>query len=203
MSERVRGYIDGFNLYFGLKSKKWRRFYWLDAWKLVENLLKPHQVLSGVTYFTARVTGSGGSRLRQKALLEAYDAMGQCELRFGKFLSTTYRCRSCGAENNIPSEKMSDVNIAMSLLSDAVQDLYDTAILVSGDSDLAPAVREVKRLYPEKRILVALPPGRFSRLLTQVADGYLAIGRAKLSASQLPESIEHRGKTLRRPERWR
>ena len=28
--ERVISYIDGFNLYFGLRSKGWRRFYWLS-----------------------------------------------------------------------------------------------------------------------------------------------------------------------------
>ena len=33
--ERVNAYIDGFNLYFGLKSKGWRRYYWLDLRALV------------------------------------------------------------------------------------------------------------------------------------------------------------------------
>lgn len=28
---RVITYIDGFNLYFGLKEAKYRRFYWLDV----------------------------------------------------------------------------------------------------------------------------------------------------------------------------
>ena len=29
IQERVIAYIDGFNLYFGLKAKGWRQFYWL------------------------------------------------------------------------------------------------------------------------------------------------------------------------------
>jgi len=28
--DRVITYIDGFNLYFGLKSKDWQRYYWLN-----------------------------------------------------------------------------------------------------------------------------------------------------------------------------
>ena len=28
--QRVAVYIDGFNLYYGLKSKGWSRYYWLD-----------------------------------------------------------------------------------------------------------------------------------------------------------------------------
>jgi hypothetical protein len=30
MTQRVIAYIDGFNLYYGLKDKGWRRYYWLN-----------------------------------------------------------------------------------------------------------------------------------------------------------------------------
>jgi hypothetical protein len=42
MNERVIAYIDGFNLYFGLKSTGWKKFYWLNLQSMVQNLLKPH-----------------------------------------------------------------------------------------------------------------------------------------------------------------
>ena len=54
--DRVIVYIDGFNLYFGLKSKGWRRYFWLNPQKLIENLLKPGQKLVFTKYFTARVS---------------------------------------------------------------------------------------------------------------------------------------------------
>jgi len=38
---RAITYIDGFNLYFGLKSQGWERFLWLDVQALSRNLLKP------------------------------------------------------------------------------------------------------------------------------------------------------------------
>lgn len=59
-------YIDGLNLYFGLRSKSWRRYYWLDVRKLGERLVKPNQTLVGVRYFTVRI--SGPDRGKQKRL---------------------------------------------------------------------------------------------------------------------------------------
>ena len=38
---RVIAYIDGFNLYFGLKSQGWQRYFWLNVQSLATNLLKP------------------------------------------------------------------------------------------------------------------------------------------------------------------
>ena len=51
---RLTAYIDGFNLYYGLRSKGWRSYYWLDIHRLVENLLKSSQRLVAIHYFTAR-----------------------------------------------------------------------------------------------------------------------------------------------------
>jgi len=56
---RVCVYVDGFNLYFGLKSKGWRRHYWLDLATLSSALLKPSQQLKTVHYFTSRIRTTG------------------------------------------------------------------------------------------------------------------------------------------------
>src|ERR1039457_3467198 len=39
---------------------------------------------------------------------------------------------------------------------------FDSAVLISADSDLVPAISAVRRLFPAKRIVVAFPPERFS-----------------------------------------
>jgi hypothetical protein len=52
-TQRVIFYVDGFNFYFGLKSKNWRKYYWLDVVKFFESFLKPHQELIAVKYFSA------------------------------------------------------------------------------------------------------------------------------------------------------
>ena len=55
MAHQVAVYIDGFNLFYGMRSKGWKRFYWLDVYQLAENLLLSSQQLSIVRYFTAPI----------------------------------------------------------------------------------------------------------------------------------------------------
>lgn len=38
-SRRVITYIDGFNLYFGLKSKGWKRYYWIVLVRLANAIV--------------------------------------------------------------------------------------------------------------------------------------------------------------------
>ena len=100
-------------------------------------------------------------------------------------------------------EKETDVNIAISMIKDAAQDIYDTAILVSGDTDLRPVVATVKELSPNKRIIVAFPPRRNSTALMRAADAYMTIGRGRINDAQLPPRIVTKGGvTLARPAYW-
>ncbi|MFX1571102.1 MAG: NYN domain-containing protein [Promethearchaeota archaeon] len=43
-------------------------------------------------------------------------------------------------------EKKVDINIAIDIISFAYEDIYDTAVLVSGDGDFVPIVKKVKEL---------------------------------------------------------
>ncbi|MCL5016379.1 MAG: NYN domain-containing protein [Patescibacteria group bacterium] len=44
-----------------------------------------------------------------------------------------------------PREKGTDVKISIDLVIEAIEDLYDTAILISSDTDLIPALQYVRR----------------------------------------------------------
>ncbi len=87
---------------------------------------------------------------------------------------------------------MTDVNIATQLLIGAYQDQYDMAMLISGDSDLVPPIRQVHALFPLKRVFVAFPPKRQNQSVALVAKGSMAIGRKKLVESQFPETVMKR-----------
>ena len=50
-----------------------------------------------------------------------------------------------------------DVHIAVQLVSDALSDRFERAIIISADSDLAPAIRMVKQSAPMKEILLQRP----------------------------------------------
>jgi uncharacterized LabA/DUF88 family protein len=100
-------------------------------------------------------------------------------------------------------EKMTDVNIAIQLLSDAFDDVYDMALVISGDSDLTTPVRRVRQRFPAKRVIVAFPPRRQSSELKRCATGYLSIGEDKLRMSQLPEALMKPDRfVLSRPVSW-
>ncbi len=71
----------------------------------------------------------------------------------------TCQARDCmrRLEYQVPEEKKTDVNMAVNLLEDAVRELTDSMVIVSGDSDLEPAVEWVRRNYPHVRITVYIP----------------------------------------------
>ena len=148
---RVCVYIDGFNLYFGLKSKNWKHYYWLDMRRLAESLLKPYQKLEFVRYFTSRISKNSTSPdkvKRQAIYLEVLQTLPDFAIHYGHYLQKQRKCRNCDKTWETYEEKMTDVNIAVQLLSDAQDDRFDTAIMISGDSDLTSPVSEVLRRYP-------------------------------------------------------
>lgn len=204
---RVITYIDGFNLYFGLRSKGWRRHYWLNLHKLSLALLKPGQQLDAVHYFTARIRANGHNvddMRRQSLYIEALQTLPDTTLHFGHYLDKPRQCRQCGAQWMDYEEKMTDVNIAVQMLADGFDDRFDTALIISADSDLTTPVSRVRQRFPAKRVVIAEPPGRHSTALCNNATGYFTIGEAKLRASQLPDQVQRAdGFILSRPVHWR
>ena len=204
---RVITYIDGFNLYFGLRSKGWRRHYWLNLHQLSLSLLKPAQQLNSVHYFTTRIRANGHNvddMRRQSLYIEALQTLPDTTLHFGHYLEKPRQCRQCGAHWMDYEEKMTDVNIAVQMLADAFDDRFDTALIISADSDLTTPVSRVRQRFPAKRVVIAEPPGRHSTALCNNATGYFTIGEAKLRASQLPDQVQRAdGFILSRPVHWR
>jgi len=202
--KRVIAYVDGFNLYFGLKEKGWRQFYWLNIQLLVQNLLKPDQQLIITKYFTARVIGSPDKEKRQSTFIEALETVPDFEIFYGKYQLNPRYCRNCGFQDMVPNEKMTDVNIAVEMLSDAFKDNFDVALLVSADSDLTKLIRSIKQMFPHKYIVVAFPPKRYSTELTNIADARLHINRAMLARSVFQDKIKKAdGFILQCPSTWK
>ena len=205
--QRVSVYVDGFNLYHGLRASGLRQFYWLDLRQMSERLISGNQTLTRVRYFTARLRSAPrnqGKRERQNTYLEALETLPDLEIHYGHFISKEARCRTCGATWTTYEEKMTDVNIAVELLGDAQDDAFDAAIIVSGDSDLGGPVRAVRRRYTDKRVIIAFPPRRHSVGLRNAATASFTIGRDVFRDSQLPEQVtKPDGYVLTRPASWR
>ena len=203
-NQRVIAYIDGYNLYHGLRSAYGTRYKWLDVQALSESLLQPGMQLIAVKYFTAITKNTARAKQRQEIYLKALQAhCDKLEIHYGRFLSKPQRCRKCNELYTRFEEKKTDVNIACQILNDTHLDYYDCCYVVSGDSDLVPPLEIVKRNHLDKRTLVAYPPDRKSMELCESADGWFAISRQKLKNSQLPEKvITSQGRELRKPAGW-
>ena len=175
---------------------------WLDIEKLTKYLLKSHQELKAVKYFTSRVSNNPKKQKRQTTYIEALETKG-IEIIPGQYQSSCIHCNNCGNRWNTFNEKMTDVNIATYLLVDAFKNQYDTAMLISGDSDLVPPIKVVNEKVSEKRVLVVFPPKRKNDAVAKVAKGNFVIGRRNLEKSQFPDEVEKSdGFVLKKPDRW-
>ena len=144
--ERVAVYIDGNNLYKYLKDKEinfpkgvkfdFNKFvdflvkdreciskrYYVGIAKNLDNTEKSKQIVKGQQKFLAKIENDGFTIKRGRVI---YDK--------GKI-----------------REKGTDVKIAIDLVIGAADDIYDTAILVSSDTDLIPALKYIK--YKDKKL---------------------------------------------------
>ncbi len=200
--ERVLVYVDGFNLYFGMLEAGYDNCKWLNLRQLVIHLLKDDQELVGVKYFTSRVGNNPDKQKRQTTYLEALEAV-DVSIYYGHYQSDRVECKRCGKIWPKYNEKMTDVNIATHMLIDAYQNKYDTAMLISGDSDLVPPISAVHENFKKKRVLVAFPPKRHNKSVELVAKGSLIIGRKKLFESQFSHHVTKKdGYVLSKPADW-
>jgi hypothetical protein len=201
--ERVVAYIDGFNLYFGMREAGFDNCRWLNVNKLVSSLLKPHQSLVGIKYFTSRVSNNPYKQKRQSTYIDALESTG-AKIIYGNYQDGSTECKRCGHIWRTAKEKMTDVNIATAIIVDAYKDEYDMAMLISGDSDLTPPIREVHNLFKNKRVFIAFPPKRHNSSMALVAKGSETIGRKKLVDAQFDvEVVSKTGYKLKIPTEWK
>lgn len=139
-------YIDGSNFYHYLKDKEisFPRGVKFNFKTFAEHLIGNRECISK-RYYTGvfrNVDGSKRSveliRGQQKFLTELQK--DGFDIKRGRILYDGGR----------PREKGTDVKIAADLIIGAVDDLYDTAILISSDTDLVPALQYIK--YKKRKV---------------------------------------------------
>jgi uncharacterized LabA/DUF88 family protein len=203
--QRVIVYVDGFNFYFGLKTKQWRKYYWLDLVHFCSKFIKPHQELVEVNYFSAIPTNKG-KQDRQDLFFSANKLNPKFHLHLGKFMPKKTIHKACGLEYTTFEEKETDVQIATNLIKDVVLDRCDISILISADSDLTPPINFIKEYKPIHKFFVYFPPNRFSYELQQKAQVALKLENheEKFKQSLLASSIvSPTGYIIQRPIDWK
>lgn len=223
--ENVWVYIDGFNLYNGALAKAGHK--WLDLSAFAQNLM-PNDSIGRIKFFTASIIPrptDPSQHLRQQAYWRALRTKNDIEIIEGLFkprpkwlplmadiealqelanqghdMTGTQVTKVCVYK---VEEKGTDVNLASHLVNDAHLGRYDTAIVISNDSDLVEAIRLVRN-DAKKKVGVFRPHGskRLSEV-TAVASFYRSIENAILAASQFPDPvIASDGSLITKPTTW-
>lgn len=205
---RVSIYVDGFNLYYGA-LKPTPSLKWLDL-QALGGALRPGAAMT-IRYFTARVRPipDAQAQNRQKLYLAALGTLSRVTIHYGRFKShptfmpmvTPVPGGPKTVEVYKTEEKGSDVNIGTMLLLDGMDKLYDEAIVISGDSDLAEPVRAANARFAPVHVLNPRPTG--SQELTRAATSYAHLDLTLLQSCQLPNSIQlASGNNITRPPTW-
>lgn len=203
---RTIAYIDGFNLYHGLHERFRRRYLWLDLVGLIRRL-RPHDDVVAVRYFTAMVISDKDAAARQQTYLDALRAQSGASLDvvMGRYQQKQMVCRECGGRWTSYEEKETDVNMAVSIVSDAARGEHDLSLILSADSDLCPVIRAIRRTSPGLGVLAVFPPRRSSFEIRSLVPGSFTLGHYKIRQSLLPDEVldQEGSVTFRRPERWK
>ena len=202
--KRVVFYFDGFNLYHALDGLRQNHLKWLSLDALAKLLIPSRdEEVCATVYFSAYLTHRPDKLVRHRAYVHALEATG-VECVMGRFKYSTIKCRSCGAEWRSYEEKETDVNIGIRIIRDAFLDKFHVYYLVSADTDLAPAIRMLKREFPNKEFVsVATPRRPHSSEFLRLADRTIKITDYALTRCLLPAQLTTRdGRIIQRPTEY-
>jgi hypothetical protein len=213
---RVISYIDGYNLYHGMQDKarivdgkgnqvnrEYYRYMWSDLVKLSASLLRPNQELIATKYFTSRVSGNVASEERQAKWLDVISTLPSLSIYYGTFQTDPKKCPACQKREFHPQEKKTDVNIATQMICDGLRDKFDTALLITGDSDQVPTIQMITHEF-NKSVIVAFPPERLSAELKLYARANMTIGAQKFKDAIMSHSTTlPNGVVIECPQKWR
>jgi len=210
---RVSFLVDGFNLYHSLRQAEMKRggggYRWLDLRSLLASYLEHvdrEAFLGEIVYFSALATHrqqtSPGTVQRHRTYVAALQATG-VRIALGHFKRSRQVRPTCGARNDRHEEKETDVAIGATLVEWAATGSCDAAFLVSGDSDLMPAVRIARRIAPELRIGALFPFARTSDDLRNTVDQAFKIKARRYPRNQLPDPVIASSRVaIHRPPAW-
>jgi uncharacterized LabA/DUF88 family protein len=210
---RVSFIVDGFNLYHsvreaakdieslgGLKvSTKWLNIKKLCSLYLphIHGVVKEKTMLGKIYYFSAFAyhieTYDPDVVNRHKKFIKCLEDTG-VSVEISRFKQKEINCnaeRGCRKKFFKYEEKETDVAIAVKLLKIFFNDECDTVVIVTGDTDIAPAVTTSKRLFPTKNIIFAFPYKRKNKELSQLAPGSFKIKSEQYVKNQFSDPIDY------------
>ncbi len=205
-------YVDGFNLYYGaLKGTPYR---WLNLERLAQ-LEFPNDRIGSIHYFTALVKNrrnNPAQSMRQQFYLRALRTLPDLTIWLGHYLESKTRMPYANPPAGGPAtvevikseEKGSDVNIATRLLVDAFDGVFEQAVIISNDSDLAMPVEVVRQKFG-KPVVVLFPcrsPRKPSFHLSKVATASPILSAGNLANALFPDHLSDAQGAFHKPANW-
>ena len=209
----TRFYVDGFNLYYA--AIKGKAMHWLDLQSLCDGLAECE--VDKILYCTARVSSTPTDpekANRQDAYIRALKSMPRVEILEGQYKTRRKQVSLKGCTCDPASllwvkmreEKGTDVNLASHLIHDAHMGRFETAFMLSGDTDLAEAIRIVRHEIGKRVVVVNPARNRRCDKLKHKDDpsrDYMELFPSRIKQNQLPDEVLVKGGVARRPERWK
>ena len=206
---------DGFNLYHSLsdaeKDAGGAPAKWLDLRSLCTSFLfhvgravgEPAS-LRGIYYYSAPPNHEPAARQeRHRLYMRCLRATGVA-VELSRFKPKHVYCGACQRYIKTREEKETDVAIAVRLFETCFRGEAESIVLVTGDSDQAPAVRACQRLFPAVRAVFAFPYKRTSSELRTLAPASFSIKLQSVLRHQLPDPLVlPSGEPLFMPPSWR
>ena len=204
-------YIDGFNLYY--RALKETPFKWLNLRNLAE-VLFPEYTIQKVSYFTALITARPNDPIqpqRQQTFLRALQTLPDFEIHYGTFRPRTKIRPLASPVPGLPKyvkildteERGSDVNLATRMLADGFNGIYERAVVVSNDSDLATPIRYVRDNLGIP-VTVVNPDERINAQgdIQSAATNIRRLRKSHLRLSQFPPTVFDAQGPITKPKKW-
>lgn len=137
--ERIVILVDGSNFYHYTKGLNLDHLLDFNYKKFGEFLSRDRIVVSA-TYYIGKMREQQGN-LRSRKLMASQQKLVSRLRQYGWQISYGHMLIDRGGQR----EKGVDVQIAVDLVVGAYEDIYDSALLVSSDTDLIPAIKKVKQ----------------------------------------------------------
>lgn len=185
-------YIDGFNLYHAIDDLNQPHLKWLDLRAFCRRLMLNRGVakeIARIVYCTA-ISSNTDKAARHHQYIKALEYTG-VEVLKGHFSHEHRECRAdCKLTWRQPTEKRSDIHLALSLFQDACETDTQEFYLVTTDGDQAATAEFFKRRTPNKKLITVAPPGRdFNQAIRSHADGKMKVTVDMLEECLFPINI--------------
>ncbi|WP_028315915.1 NYN domain-containing protein [Desulfatibacillum aliphaticivorans] len=213
---KVNFLVDGFNLYHSTREAQQKignSTKWLNLKEMLFSY-HPHYTkvagqkvtLGDVYYFSAfarhRIPFDPDVVKRHKALIKCFEDTGVI-IQMHEFKRKNARCPSCKHAWHTHEEKETDVAIAVKLMELYANNSCGMIVILSGDTDIAPAVKTSNVLYPDKKTIFAFPYGRKNESLKSLSPDSFKVKSSAYQKHQFPDPYQcSDGKIVVKPKNW-